>query len=256
MEENKLNKLSYLKLYSVWNIGIGSIIGGPIAGIIMIYKNFKNTENNKKAITWLIITLPIFLTLLISFLYFENKLFLSQQGFSILLSLFLILYAIKTQSSTIKNHQLNQGKMYKWIKTVFIIIISIIINVLIVFLSNKQIDKIKSTPNSTLIYDKNQIELNYDSTTISKNEIIYLAILLNENQFITKTKANSILFKKIKNTYLVKIEVNNVLQKGTDLSENFTQLKLKFTKEQPSKKIKIILKDDIISGISSTIELK
>jgi hypothetical protein len=123
-----------------------------------------------------------------------------------------------------------------------------------VFLSKKQIDKIKTKPNSTLIFGKNQIELNYDSTTISKSEINNIANLLNENQFITKTKASSILFKKIKNTYLVKMEVDNVLQKAADLSGDFAKIKLKFTQEHPSKTIKIIMNDKLISGINSTLE--
>jgi hypothetical protein len=242
------------KIYKAIAIGIGTLLGGPLAAGYLIaenYKAFNKSANAKKTWIYAVIT-----TILIF-----GGFILIPDAKKIPFPLIILIYTAIAyylgkhyQGNNIAAHINSGGALHNWWRTLLVGLAGLTINVILIFGIALLMDSIAGSPKSTRIYGILNHEITFDEKNISETEIDNIADGLIKATFFDETVTKFVYVKKLNDKYILSVPVNPEIANDDKTIALYIQLRTDLQKQFPDNKIQINLVVDDLDNVVKKLE--
>jgi hypothetical protein len=254
MEPTSEIQPSASKIYNEIAIGVGSLLGGPLATGYLIAENFKafnKSEKGKKTRNFTILA-----TIIIS-----ACIILIPGKINVPYTLIPIIYAAITYFLVryFQGHKITAyinlgGKLYSWQRAVLVGIIGLTLNLILIFTFALLLDTFATTTLSVRTYGTQRHEITFDKRNITENEVDRIADGLINLTFFDETATKYVHVKRVNDKYILSISVSSETVNDKQTIERYIQLRNDLQKQFPDNKIQLNLVVDYLDNVMKKLE--
>lgn len=240
------------KVYNSTAIGIGTLLGGPLAAGYFLSENFKTfNESGKARKTWIIaaaVMIAIF-----CYFFLVPELFINPVILLLIIAAVVWFLTDRFQGNKIRDHINTGGNIYSGLRTIGIGLAGLAVTTIVALSLALLIDTLPKSSVTRKNYGAALNEIAYDSKKISDAEIDEIGDAFINTNYFNDSAAKYVYAEKTKEGYVLALAVPEDLAVDTMALRLFKKLKVDMQNSFPDKKISInlVAKDykDIVKRI-------